>query len=120
MITSRFSQSHSLLFSELPVSHLLLLRKKLEQPGASNTAQQLLGLRTELNGRIGNFVMGNGLQEPAARNVLSKRSVLFKPSEPRRPLPSPALLQSETTNSFHTSCFLGNNLQLYWWDQSHT
>ena len=32
--------------------------------------------------------MGNGLQELAARNVLSKRSVLFKPSEPRRPLPS--------------------------------
>ena len=48
MITSRFSQSHSLLFSELPVSHSLLSRKKLEQPGASNTAQQLLGLRTEL------------------------------------------------------------------------
>ena len=56
--------------------------------------------------------MGNGLQELAARNVLSKRSVLFKSSEPRRPLPSLALLQSETTNSFHTSCFLGNNLQL--------
>ena len=64
--------------------------------------------------------MGNGLQELAAGNVLSKRSVLFKPSEARRPLASPALLQSETTNSFHTSCFLGNNLQLYWWDQSDT
>ena len=48
MITSRFSQSHSLLFSELPVSHSLLPRKKLEQAGASNTVQQLLGLRTEL------------------------------------------------------------------------
>ena len=33
--------------------------------------------------------MGNGLQELAARNVLSKRSVLFKPSEPRPPSPPP-------------------------------
>ena len=48
MITSGLSQSLSLLFSVLPVSHSLLPRKKLEQPGASNTAQQLLGLRTEL------------------------------------------------------------------------
>ena len=48
MITSGLSQSLSLLFSVFPVSHSLLPRKKLEQPGASNTAQQLLGLRTEL------------------------------------------------------------------------
>lgn len=44
--------------------------------------------RTE-NGRIRNFVMGNGLQELAARNVLSKRSVFFKASEPRPPSPPP-------------------------------
>ena len=48
MITSRLSQSPSLLFSELQVSHSLLPRKNLEKPGASNTAQQLQGLRTEL------------------------------------------------------------------------
>ena len=48
MITSRLSQSPSLLFSELQVSHSLLPRKNLEQPGASNTVQQLQGLRTEL------------------------------------------------------------------------
>ena len=46
MIISRLRPS--LLFSELQVSHSLLPRKKLEQPGASTTAQQLWGLRTEL------------------------------------------------------------------------
>ena len=46
MITSRFSQNHSLLFSELPVSHSLLPRKNWNN--RVPVTQQLLGLRTEL------------------------------------------------------------------------
>ena len=110
IITSRRSQSPSLFFrSSRSLICFCRGKKKLEQPGASNTAQQLLVLRTEF--RIRNFAIGNGLQEVAARTVLSKRSVLFNPNPNRPTPPSPPV-----TNSFHTSRFLGNNLQLYWLD----
>ena len=57
--------------------------KKPEQPGASNTAQQLWGLRTELK-MVG---MRNGLQELAAGHVLESVLFFLSQASPVPPLP---------------------------------